>query len=120
MNASHTASRRPRRGTGNRGSIASMAGSRAHADQSAKTASALEVSKVAGRAPAQCARLPPSRWPSGSAPVAASASTLIARPRSASGTSSCIAVFEEASDHTQNTPPTDSARQDRTKREEPA
>ena len=45
----------------------------------------------------------------------ASARTLMARPRSWSGTRSCIAVFEEASDQTQKTPPTASARPDSAK-----
>ena len=41
--------------------------------------------------------------------MVASASTLIARPRRRSGTSSCIAVLEEANPQTQKTPPTASA-----------
>ncbi len=59
--------------------------------------------------PNDCANVPPRRCPSGNGPVVASASTLMARPRSRSGTSSCMAVLEEASAQTQNTPPTASA-----------
>jgi hypothetical protein len=97
-----------------------MPGSRVKTLQAAKTVSPSALARIPARTPYACATAPPSRWPSGKGPVVASASTLMALPRNSSGTRSCIAVEDDASDQTQNTPPTASDAPDKSgQREQP-